>query len=126
MSDFTSAGGNYYDIVFGGGSMSDQFSIEWMDRGSPPRVEPNPAYPDGCYLDLTETALRIGETKLAHPSMASNEKSCVVALPYPSGHENVGTWIVKCRRCGMSVGVTAASRVDDARSVRLPCKVGTA
>src|SRR4029077_4625364 len=93
--------------------------ISWLDRGQPPRVAPDPHYPDGCNINLTGD----GAAKLPWPQMAETEVDhCVVELPYPSGHENVGTVIIRCARCGTSVGVAAASRPDDARSVLLPCK----
>lgn len=99
--------------------MNDQFNIEWIDRGHPPRQQPNPHYPDGCNVDLTEG----GEVKLPWPQTSETRvQHCTADLPYPSGHENVGTWVIKCRRCGVSVGVTAASRPDDARQVKIPCK----
>jgi hypothetical protein len=82
--------------------------IEWLDRGHPPRVAPNPDYPDGIpMLDVGNGA----------------KHTCTVELPYPTGHVNVGTWIIECDVCRLRVGVTAASRPDDARSVRVPCKI---
>jgi hypothetical protein len=81
-------------------------TIEWMDRGRPPREPANPAYPDGCHINL----------------LNGNEKSCTVELPYPTGHVNIGTWLVTCTVCRLTVGVTAASRPDDPRSVTVPCK----
>lgn len=88
--------------------MSDQFQILWQDRGGPPKVKPNPAFPDG----VPEIDMARGE-----------QPNCVVTLPYPSGHTNVGLWLVRCRLCRLRVGITAASRPDDPRSARLPCKL---
>jgi hypothetical protein len=83
-------------------------NIVWMDRGVPPRVTPNPRYPDGVpEVDISGGAKR----------------TCRVELPYPSGHVNVGTWLIKCTLCRLNVGITAASRADDARAVVLPCKI---
>lgn len=87
--------------------------IDWLDRGSPPKVAPNPAYPDGIPLvDLSNGA----------------KHTCRVELPYPTGHKNVGTWLIECEVCRLRVGITAASRPDDARAALLPCKIteGTA
>jgi len=82
------------------------FAIGWLDRGHPPENAPNPAYPKGCDLDLSEGQV----------------PTCIAALPYPSGHANVGTWMVHCLKCGLTIGLTAASRPNDARLVNLACK----
>ena len=88
--------------------MSDQFEIEWHDRGGPPQVKPNPAFPDG-----------VPEVDIAR----GKEPNCVVQLPYPTGRTNIGTWYVTCRLCRLRVAITAASRPDDPRSARVPCKI---
>jgi hypothetical protein len=82
------------------------FEITWLDRGRPPRQPPNPDYPEGIDLDLSDGA----------------EQNCTVKLPYPSEHKNIGTYIVICRRCGLRVGITTAARADDPRSAKLACK----
>jgi hypothetical protein len=95
------------------------FEICWIDRGHPPRNQPNPHYPDGCHVDLTGSH----PVKLTHPKLPeSKHQTCRIELPYPSGHDNVGTWVLVCRRCKRSLAITAASRVDDARSVLVSCK----
>lgn len=101
-----------------------KFEIRWVDRGHPPQQPPNPHYPDGCHIDLTSRAQRAGLVKRTTPSPdIEAERSCVAALPYPTGHENVGTWAIRCLTCGLVTMVTAASRPDDPRSVRVDCKV---
>lgn len=97
----------------------EQFIIAWLDRGRPPRQPPNPVYPAGCHVDLTDEAMAEDRVKL---HVMPND-GCIAALPYPTGRENVGTWLVECRLCGVKVAVTAASRPDDPRSVKLPCKM---
>lgn len=82
----------------------DQFTIQWRDSGEEPRVTPNPDYPDGIDLDMTE------------PGMPS----CQTALPYPA--KRIGLYIVICTKCGLRFGVTTAGRPDDPRSVRVSCK----
>jgi len=84
--------------------MSDQFKISWIDRGRKPQVAPNPDYPDGKHID------------------AGERPACKADLPYMT-HENVGLWIVHCRQCGSSAGITMASRRDDPVSIMLPCKI---
>ena len=84
--------------------MQDAISVEFKPSGrGKARSAPNPDYPDGCHVDITE-----GQT------------GCSVALPYPA--PECGAWIVRCAACGMSVAITAAGRPDDPRSVRIPCK----
>lgn len=99
-----------------------KFEIRWLDRGHPPRQPPNPFYHDGCHVDLTERGRKIGLVKRRTPSPETAEPSCVVELPYPCPHANVGTWMIRCLTCDLRVGITAASRPDDARSARLQCK----
>jgi hypothetical protein len=86
--------------------IADQFEIKWIDRGRPPVVAPNPKFPHGIDLDMTE-----------------GKQSCLVKLPYPTGHKNIGLWMVECKLCGNRTAITAASRPDDPRSARLICKI---
>lgn len=88
--------------------MSKQFDITWVDRGHPPRVAPNPHFPDGVEVDLRGS-----------PSL----RGCYTPLPYPTGHKNVGGWLVECRKCGVTSYITAASRLDDPKSAVIPCKI---
>lgn len=86
--------------------MSEQFKIEWIDRGGPPTQQPNPDFPNGVNIDLAQ----------------GMEPACMVPLPYPTGRNNIGAWLVQCERCGLKVLITAASRPDDPRMAKLPCK----
>ena len=79
--------------------------IEWFDTGRSPTVKPNPRYPDGIDLDLSNGAF----------------DACDVALPYPA--KRIGHYHVQCPACGLNVIVTTAGRRDDPRSVRLACKM---
>lgn len=83
-----------------------KFEIRWLDRGRPPRVPPSPQFPEGKDVNLT----------------LPGEPGCTVQLPYPCPHPNVGAWMVRCLTCGTTVMITAASRPDDARSARIPCR----
>jgi hypothetical protein len=82
-----------------------QFEISWMDRagGRKARCPANPNYPDGIDADCT-----MGAT------------GCVAQLPHPAPH--LGVWIVRCKVCGFSAGITAAGRRDDPRSLKVPCR----
>jgi hypothetical protein len=78
--------------------------IEWHDAGREPRVKPNPAYPEGIDVDMSEGAA----------------KTCRTELPYPA--KRIGSYTVECEKCGLRVGLTTAGRADDPRSVKLACK----
>jgi len=83
--------------------MEQTLSVQWLDSGREPECQPNPAYPDGCDLDASKGALL----------------ACTIELPYPA--RRCGVYVVRCRRCDHSVGVTTAGRLDDPRSLTLPC-----
>lgn len=85
--------------------MIGEFNVTWVDGGREPQNEPDPAYPDGIDLDVTDGT--------------SNLPICTVQLPYPArrcGHHDV-----TCRTCGRRVLVTTAGRADDPRSLTLRC-----
>jgi len=81
---------------------NDQFRIEYVDGGRPPRVKPHPDFPDGKHID------------------SGVRPACRVELPYMT-KTNIGYWYVECGKCGTNCIITMASRPDDARSVMLPC-----
>jgi hypothetical protein len=87
----------------------NHFDITWQERGGPPRMSANPDYPHGVDLDVRAPSEKAGP-------------SCTVKLPYPTGKGVIGTWLVRCQRCGRAVGITAASRADDPRSAIVACK----
>jgi hypothetical protein len=78
--------------------------IEWIDGEREPKVAPNPAYPNGKDMDMSEGAA----------------KSCYTELPYPA--KRCGVYVVECETCGLRVGVTTAGRPDDPRSLKIACK----
>ena len=81
--------------------MSNQFNIQWHDGGREPQCKPDPTYPNGKDLRLLITP------------------KCRVDLPYPA--KRCGIYIIECRRCGQRVGCTTAGRLDDPKSIELPC-----
>lgn len=83
--------------------MIDRFNIEWKDGEMEPKCAPNPAYPNGIDLDVSQ-----------------GQVSCRVALPYPA--KRIGAYMVECRLCGFTVACTTAGRPDDPRSITIPCK----
>lgn len=68
------------------------------------QCEPNPLYPDGIDVNTDQP-----------------EPLCLVKLPYPA--PECGYWFIKCATCGFTAAITAAGRVDDPRSVKLPCAI---
>jgi hypothetical protein len=83
-----------------------QFEIAWLDSGKEPQCAPNPAYPDGVDLDMSD----------------GHWPSCKVELPYPA--QRIGVYLVACMVCGRRVSCTTAGRVDDPRSIRVRCGMG--
>lgn len=78
--------------------------VTFIDSGREPKCAPNPDYPIGRDLDLSEGAT----------------KTCKVMLPYPA--PRCGAMVARCLTCGMSVGCTVAGRVDDPRTIKMACK----
>jgi len=67
-----------------------KFQIEWASNNEKPQCPPNPMYPNGVVLDLTNGKL----------------PACTASLPYPA--KCIGVWIVRCLDCGIIAGCTAA------------------
>jgi hypothetical protein len=82
-----------------------EFDIVWIDGGREPRQPPDPAYPNGIDLDLTNGHPKFCESALAHPT------------------PRCGQYLIKCRTCGLSVLITTAGRADDPRSIKVACKL---
>lgn len=80
------------------------FTVKWHDNGREPQVSPNPQYPYGVDVDLSNGAM----------------PSCQIAVPYPA--KRCGMYEIRCDICGLSVAVSTAGRVDDPRSVRVRCR----
>jgi hypothetical protein len=80
------------------------FEIKWHDGGLNPKLQPNPAFPNGVDVDLSGGAI----------------KTCKTALTYPA--RRIGGYSVHCLTCGLRVYVSTAGRNDDPRSVKLPCR----
>lgn len=78
--------------------------VTWVDRNEEPKCPPNPAYPLGIDIDLSDGA----------------KPSCKTDLPYPA--KRCGVYVVECKECGQRVAVTTAGRTDDPRSVTVACR----
>jgi hypothetical protein len=77
---------------------------KWIDGGREPQHPPDPRYPDGIGLDLSNGAIA----------------TCSMPLPYPA--RRCGCYVVTCSVCHQHNIVTTAGRRDDPRSVKLACK----
>lgn len=84
--------------------MTVRIDVEFVSHHRKPQVAPDPRYPNGIDIDLTDGA------KIA----------CLADLPYPA--ECCGVLMVRCKNCGYSVAITTAGRPDDPRTVKLPCQ----
>lgn len=80
--------------------------VTFLDSGREPQCPPNPAYPKGTNLDMSEGAANV----------------CLQPLPYPA--PRCGLMVVACDACGLRVAITVAGRPDDPRSVKLKCLNG--
>lgn len=83
--------------------MTNKLIVRWVDRGVWPKCEPNPAYPKGVDVDVSDNAA----------------VSCIAILPYPA--KRCGYYVITCKRCQTTTVVTTAGRPDDPRSVKIGC-----
>jgi hypothetical protein len=78
--------------------------VTWVDLKREPQCAPDPAYPTGKHIDVSNGA----------------KKTCKVDLPYPA--QRCGYFTLRCGECGYGAVITTAGRADDPRTVLLPCK----
>jgi hypothetical protein len=83
--------------------MTERFKIIWIDAKREPQCPPDPSYPEGLDIDGT----------------GGRSPSCLIQLPYPA--RRCGQYVVECKLCGYVIAITTAGRLDDPRSVRMPC-----
>jgi hypothetical protein len=76
--------------------------VTWIDHGREPREQPNPDFPDGIDIDT------------------GRRPACKAELPYPA--KRCGLYMVSCDVCGTLIALTTAGRLDDPKSVMVPCK----
>jgi hypothetical protein len=79
--------------------------VKWIDAIREPQNAPDPKYPDGVDLDLSNGAAA----------------TCSTSLPYPA--KRCGLYVITCGTCHTHNVVTTAGRRDDPRSVKLVCKL---
>ena len=78
-------------------------TAEWIDNGRAPQCAPNPAFPNGIDVDVSDGA----------------SKTCSIDLPYPA--PRCGAYVIRCDRCQLVTAITTAGRPDDPRNVTLAC-----
>lgn len=79
------------------------FKTKFHTDGSAPVNPPRSEFPNGEDVDGSNGA----------------RKTCTAQLPYPAPSR--GVHICECEDCGLRVGVTAAGRPDDPRSMKVAC-----
>ena len=84
--------------------MTGIFDVKFLSHGRKAQCQPDPKFPDGQVIDVSRNA---------------NQK-CAVDVPYPA--ECIGAWMLTCKSCGRTVGITAAGRPDDPKGVIVDCK----
>lgn len=77
----------------------------WIDRLREPKSPPDPRYPLGIDVDLSARK----------PVM-----TCKITVRYPA--PRCGYHAIKCGRCGFTALVTTSGRIDDPRTVQVPCQ----
>jgi hypothetical protein len=80
------------------------FKVRWIDHRREPQNQPDPRYPNGVDLDITN----------------GTGPNCATPLPYPA--KRCGLYVVECKACGANALVTTAGRPDDPRSLRISCR----
>ena len=79
--------------------------VTFLDRDRDPTEPPDPRYPDGIDLDMSDGARR----------------ACLVKLPHPA--PRCGLWAVECTSCGFTAIVTCAGRRDDPKTLKMKCNL---
>ena len=77
--------------------------VTFIDGYREPKCKPNAEFPNGMDVDFCNGA----------------SKSCFAEIPYPA--PRCGVMRVYCSQCGISLGLTVAGRIDDPRSIKIPC-----
>ncbi len=83
--------------------MKPDFKIEWVDGHREPVCVPDLRFPNGIDVDCSR-----------------GQESCLATLPYPA--RRCGHFYIECKNCGTNCLITTAGRMDDPRTVKLPCQ----
>jgi len=85
--------------------LGSHFRIQWIDHHRDPQEPPNPNFPNGRPLDISQ----------------GRSPNCTVELVHPT--KRCGIYVIHCTKCRQRVAATTAGRVDDPSSVKMYCKV---
>lgn len=91
-------------LHLGGNPEGQAMKVEFIDSGREPKSAPNPDYPNGMDVDMSQ----------------GMPDACTAEIPYPA--PRCGVMVIECGKCGLRVGVTVAGRPDDPRTVKMACK----
>jgi hypothetical protein len=81
--------------------------INWHRTSSElAKVPPDIRYPNGIDLSVVPKGHDGGV--------------CLVTLLRPA--DGIGCWVITCEECGLTVACTTAGRIDDPRSMTMPCR----
>jgi hypothetical protein len=83
---------------------TNNWHIRWVDGKRDPKNPPDPDYPNGIDLDLSD----------------GSPNTCSSPLPYPAAR--CGYYLINCLLCGQNTVATTAGRIDDPRSLKMACK----
>ena len=83
--------------------------VVFLDSGREPQCKPDPKYPNGRDIEIPRG------------SIPGNSTWCCSNLPYPA--PRCGVYEITCNNCGLKVALTVTGRVDDPRTITIPCKV---
>jgi hypothetical protein len=75
----------------------------WADGHREPQCAPDPQFPNGVDIDVSDGAAR----------------TCSIEVAYPA--PRCGHYIIRCDVCGMNSAITTAGRPDDPRKVTFGC-----
>lgn len=84
--------------------MEQALTVEFLDANREPKCAPNPEFPNGKDVDAS----------------FGSPDTCSAEIPYPA--PRCGVMLVKCKKCGLTIGLTVAGRIDDPRSVKVACR----
>ena len=82
--------------------------VVFIDSGREPQCKPDPKYPNGQDIEIPRGYI-------------PGSDRCCNNLPYPA--PRCGVYLIKCNDCGVNVALTVAGRVDDPRTITIPCKM---
>lgn len=80
-----------------------RWTVKWFSVHRLPKNVPDLRYPNGIDVDCSE-----------------GRRGCTVSLEHPT--RGCGYYYIECQECGINAVITTAGRIDDPRSLKLPCR----